>query len=94
MLIYSPKQNSIIVFCKSQSQLLNLLSGVKGLSNSVGNDVHFLSAVRSDNSGELLFSRLFIFREDAEAFKIVKGESDDLSSSSLVVSSLDSVSFV
>lgn len=95
--------NYVYVFTKTKtaSSLANvisfslyLLSGVEALGNSVGNDVHFLSAVGGDNSGEFLLSRLFILLNDAEVFEIVEGVSDDSSSSGVVVSSLDSVSLV
>ncbi len=75
----------------------HLMSGsllVDILSDVVSNDVQLLLSVLGDDSGPLFLARLLILGEDTELFQSLERPSDDFTSTSLVVSSSDSVSFV
>jgi len=75
-------------------QSLLLLSLVEFLSNIVGDNVEFFLSLGSNSSGELLFNALLISGDNAEFFQFLEGESDDLTSSGLMVASSDSESLV
>ena len=79
--------------CRNESGL-HLFSLVDFLSEVIGNNVEFLLAVGSYDSGELLLGALLVSGDDTELLELLKGISDDLSSSVDVVGSSGTVSLL
>ena len=72
----------------------HLFSLVDFLAEVVSNNVEFLLSVGSDNSGELLLSAFLISGDNTELLELLKGISDDFTSSVDVMGSSGTVSLL